>query len=325
MIPRTLTEGASTESVCDGIHRKTNSNISSRNQHAGATSRIKIMNRRVFLNNAFAGALGSMCLAKSNLLASTAKKRKLSKIGLQLYTVRRELEKDFEGTLAKVAALGYSEVEFAGYFNRTPQQVKSVLANNRLTSPSVHVLAAGLRGDLDQTIDAAKTIGHQYVVCAYLLPNERKSIDDYKRLIELFNEAGERLKKAGLQFCYHNHDFEFTPIEGEIPYDLMLKGTDPNTVRMELDLYWIVKAGQSALKYFSAYPGRFPLVHVKDMDATPKRFFTEVGRGTINFKEIFADSDRAGIKHYFVEQDETPGSPFDSIMVSINYLKQLEF
>jgi sugar phosphate isomerase/epimerase len=283
------------------------------------------MNRRLFLSHAFAGGVGGLCLAKSNLLASIAQKKNLSKIGLQLYTVRRELEKDFEGTLAKVAALGFSEVEFAGYFNRTPQQVNSVLANNKIAAPSVHVLAAGLRGNLEQTIDAAKTIGHQYVVCAYLLPDERKSLDDYKRLIELFNAAGERLKKAGLEFCYHNHDFEFTPIDNKIPYDLILSGTDPKTVRMELDLYWIIKAGQSPLKYFSAYPGRFPLVHVKDMDATPKRFFTEVGRGTINFKEIFADSDKAGIKHYFVEQDETPGSPFESIKLSIDYLKRLEF
>lgn len=283
------------------------------------------MNRRLFLNYAFAGALGGMCLTKSNLIASIAKKRKLSKIGLQLYTVRRELEKDFEGTLSKVAALGFSEVEFAGYFNRTPQQVMTVLAKNNLAAPSVHVLAAGLRGDLQQTIDAAKTIGHQYVVCAYLLPEERKTLDDYRRLVELFNDAGERLKKAGLQFCYHNHDFEFTPIDNKIPYDLILAGTDPKTVKMELDLYWITKAGQSPLKYFSAHPGRFPLVHVKDMDATPKHFFTEVGRGTIDFKKIFAESDKAGIQHYFVEQDETPGSPFESIKVSIDYLKQLEF
>ena len=188
--------------------------------------------------------LGGLCLSKSNLMASIALKRKLSKIGLQLYTVRRELEKDFEGTLAKVAALGFSEVEFAGYFNRTPQQVKSVLAKNNLAAPSVHVLAAALRGSLQQTVDAAKAIGHQYVVCAYLPPEERKSLDDYKRLVELFNDAVGRLKEAGLQFCYHNHDFEFTPIDGKIPYDLILAGTDPKTVKMELDLYWITKAGR---------------------------------------------------------------------------------
>ena len=283
------------------------------------------MNRRLFLKNALAGAFVGLPMTKSIRIASLATMKKLSKIGLQLYTVRRELEKDFEGTLAKVAALGFREVEFAGYFNRTPQQVKSVLEKNNLSAPSVHTLPAGLRSNLQQTIDAAKTIGHRYVVCAYLPREERKSLDDYKRLIELFNDAAGRLTSAGLQFCYHNHDFEFTTIDDRIPYDLILAGTDAKTVKMELDLYWIAKAGQNALKYFSSHPGRFPLVHVKDMDATPKRFFTEIGRGTINFKEIFADSQRAGIKHYFVEQDETPGSPFESIKMSIDYLKQLEF
>jgi sugar phosphate isomerase/epimerase len=258
-------------------------------------------------------------------MASIARKRKLSRIGLQLYTVRRELEKDFEGTLAKVAALGFSEVEFAGYFNHTPQQVKSVLARNNLSAPSAHISTSALRADLQPTIDAASTIGHQYIICAYLSAEERKSLDDYKRFIDLFNSAGERFKKASLQFGYHNHDFEFVPIDGKIPYDMILAGTDQKIVKMEMDLYWITKAGQSPLKYFSSHPGRFPLVHVKDMDATPKRFFTEVGRGVIDFKQIFENADKAGIKHYFVEQDETPGSPFSSIKTSIDYLKQLEF
>jgi sugar phosphate isomerase/epimerase len=283
------------------------------------------MNRRSFLSHTLYGALGGVCLAKSNLAASSPKKRKLSKIGLQLYTVRREMQKDFEGTLAKVAALGFSEVEFAGYFNRAPQQVKEALAANNLSAPAAHIPLSALRGDLQQTIDAAKTIGHKYLLVAYLLPEERKSLDDYKRVVDLFNIAGERLKKAGLQFAYHNHDFEFVPIDGRVPYDVILAGTDPKTVKMELDLYWITKAGESPLKYFSSHPGRFPLVHVKDMDATPKRFFTEVGRGVIDFKQIFASADKAGIKHYFVEQDETPGSPFESIKASIAYLKQLEF
>ncbi|HEX8186652.1 MAG TPA: sugar phosphate isomerase/epimerase [Blastocatellia bacterium] len=283
------------------------------------------MNRRSFLSNTLYGALGGLCLAKSNPAASLLKKKKLSSIGLQLYTVRREMEKDFEGTLAKVAALGFSEVEFAGYFNRTPEQVKAVLSRNNLSAPSAHIPTSALRDDLQQAIEAAKIIGHQYLICAYLSAEERRSLDDYKRMIDLFNGAGERLKKVGLQFGYHNHDFEFAPIDGKIPYDLILAGTDSKTVKMEMDLYWIVKAGQSPLKYFSTHPGRFPLVHVKDMDATPKRFFTEVGRGVIDFKEIFASAGKAGIKHYFVEQDETPGSPFSSIQTSIGYLRRLEF
>src|SRR5262249_22828272 len=156
------------------------------------------------------------------LSASISRKSKLSRIGLQLYTVRRELEKDFAGTLEKVAALGFSEVEFAGYFNQTPQQVKAILSRNNLTAPSAHISIAALRGDLQSAIETARIIGHQYIICAYLPPEERRSLDDYKRHIDLFNSAGERFQKAGLQFGYHNHDFEFVSMDGKVPYDLIL-------------------------------------------------------------------------------------------------------
>lgn len=280
------------------------------------------MNRRSFVKKLMLGAAVSACLPEPRAAFA---KRKLSKVGVQLYTVRRELETDFEGTLAKVAALGYREVEFAGYYGRTPAQVKAVLARNNLAAPSAHFQSVVSSGGVREAIEAARAIGHKYLVYAWLPPEERKSLDDYKRLVERLNRAGEECARAGVQFGYHNHDFEFAPMEGRIPYDLILEGTDARLVKMELDLYWITKGGQSPLAYFRKHPGRFPLVHVKDMDSTPKRYFTEVGRGTIDFEEIFAASKRAGIKHYFVEQDETPASPFDSIKTSIDYLKRLEF
>lgn len=283
------------------------------------------MNRRSFVKRLMLGAAGAAYLSKSDFINSALAKKKLSKIGVQLYTVRRELEADFEGTLAKVAALGFREVEFAGYYGRTPAQVKSVLARNNLAAPSAHFQSVVASGGVREAIEAAQTIGHKYLVYAWLPPEERKSLDDYKRLAERLNRAGEECARAGVQFGYHNHDFEFAPMEGRIPYDLILEATDARLVKMELDLYWITKGGRSPLAYFRKHPGRFPLVHVKDMDSTPKRDFTEVGRGTIDFKEIFAASKQAGIKHYFVEQDETPASPFDSIKASIDYLKRLEF
>jgi len=239
--------------------------------------------------------------------------------------VRRELEKEFAGTLAEVAALGFLEVEFAGYFKRTPLEVKSILARYQLSAPSAHITTAALRGNLEEAIEAAQAIGHQYLVCGYISAEERRSLDDYKKLVDLFNSAGERLNKAGIQFGYHNHDFEFMPMEGRLPYDIILAGTDRQLVKMEMDFYRITKAGQNPLKYFSAHPGRFPLVHIKDMDDTPRHFFTEVGQGTIDFKKICAAAQKAGIKHYFVEQDETPVSPFSSIKLSMDYLKRLEF
>jgi sugar phosphate isomerase/epimerase len=280
------------------------------------------MNRRSFVRRLLLGAAAVACLPESRAASG---KRRLSKIGLQLYTVRKELEADFEGTLAKVAAAGYREVEFAGYYEHTPAEVKAVLARNGLSAPSAHFQSVVSSGGVREAIEAAKVIGHEYLVYAYLPAEERRSLDDYKRLAERLNRAGEECGRAGLTFGYHNHDFEFAPMEGRIPYDLILEGTDKALVKMELDLYWITKGGQSPLAYFRKHPGRFPLVHVKDMDDTPRRYFTEVGRGTIDFKEIFAASKQAGIRHYFVEQDETPASPFTSIKTSIDYLKRLEF
>ena len=286
---------------------------------------ISRLNRRSFLRRAFCGAVVGLGTARPGLHALSSAGKRISKIGLQLYTVRRELEKDFAGTLEKIAVLGFREVEFAGYFKHSPQEVQSILTRYQISSPSAHISTAALRGNLQEEIEAAQTIGHQYLVCGYLPAEERRSVDDYKKLVGLLNRAGERLAKVGTQFGYHNHDFEFTAMEGKLPYDMILAGTDPELVKMELDLYWITKAGQDPLKYFSAYPGRFPLIHIKDMDATPRRFFTEVGQGTIDFKKILGAARKAGIKHYFVEQDETPASPFTSIKVSIDYLKRLEF
>jgi sugar phosphate isomerase/epimerase len=266
--------------------------------------------------------MGGMFLARGK---STYAGKKIDSIGLQLYTVRREMERDFEGTLNKVAAIGFKEVEFAGYFNRTPDQVKAALARAGLSAPAAHVSLNAIREAWPATIRAAHAIGHRYLILAWLFPEERKSIDDYKRLADLLNSAGEAAKKEGLLLGYHNHDFEFEPLDGQVPYDLLMSATSADLVKMELDLYWIAKANRDPLKYFDSNPGRFHLVHVKDMDNTPKRFFTEAGRGVIDFKRIFARSQKAGFKHFFVEQDESPGSPFDSIKISFDYLKGLNF
>lgn len=283
------------------------------------------MNRRSFLARAASGAAGALCLGRPGLIASAVRPVKLKAVGAQLYTVRRELEKDFEGTLSRVAALGYREVEFAGYFGRKPEEVRRALVRHGLAAPAAHFQLMDWRGSLQPLIDAAHVIGHKYLLLAWTPPEERKSSDDYRRLADLCNRAGEQLHGAGLQFAYHNHDFEFAEMEGRVPYDLLLERTDPKLVKLEMDLYWIVKGGGSPVEYFERWPGRYPLLHVKDMDATAKRDFTEVGRGVIDFKSIFAHAARAGVRHYFVEQDETPGSPFDSLKISIGNLRRLEF
>ena len=261
----------------------------------------------------------------NNLGGGSLAAKKLSKIGLQLYTVRRDLEKDFDGTLRKIAALGISEVEFAGYFDQKPKAIKKLLNELKITAPSAHISTETLRRDLPKAIEDAKIVGHQFLVLGYLPEEERKNLKDYKKLIELLNKSGEECRKSGLLFAYHNHDFEFKKTENVIPYDLILAETDAEKVKMELDLYWITKAGYNPVSYFEKHPKRFPLVHVKDMDDTPKKFFTEVGRGTIDFKKILAKADVAGIKHYFIEQDETPAEPLESVRISLKYLGNLQF
>lgn len=284
-----------------------------------------MVNRRTFLTTATRTALGAAAFANLGRIEAWGAARKLDKIGVQLYTVRGEMAKDFEGSLQKVAGIGYKEVEFAGYYNKTPNEVKAILDRHGLTAPAAHAPLAAIQTRLDETIESAKAIGHQFLICPYLDAKDRGTLDDYKRHAATFNRAGEACRKAGIQFGYHNHDFEFEAKDGKLPFDVLLAETDKNLVTMELDLYWISKAGQNPLAYLEKYPDRFALFHVKEMDNTPKRGITEVGRGVIDFKTIFAKAPKGAIKHYFVEQDTTPGSPFDSIKVSFDYLKQLEF
>jgi sugar phosphate isomerase/epimerase len=277
-------------------------------------------NRRQFLHTATHGALGALAVASIKAEAAA----RLSTIGVQLYTVRNEMAKDFEGSLKRVAELGYKEVEFAGYYNRAAKDVRAILDRHGLVSPSAHVPLNAVQTQIEKTIETAKTIGHRFLICPYLEDKDRRSLDDYKRHAETFNKAGEACKKAGIQFGYHNHDFEFKTFDGKMAFDQLLADTDKNLVKMELDLYWAVKANQDPLAWMAKHPNRFVLFHVKEMDKTDKRGITEVGRGVIDFKTIFAKS-KGRISHYFVEQDTCPGSPFDSIKVSIDYLKQLEF
>jgi sugar phosphate isomerase/epimerase len=266
-----------------------------------------------------------------------AAEHKIQKIGLQLYTVRDSMQRDFEGTLARVAAIGYTEVEFAGYFGRSPKDIRSLLDRNGLISPSTHVDYEVLGEKWPKEIETSKIIGQSYIICPWIPEEVRNQPDGWKRAAETFNRAGEVSKKAGIQFGYHNHWFEFYPVNGKRPYDSLLEECDPNLVKMEMDLCWIEVGGGDPLDYFRRYPGRFPLVHVKDVKRIPTRKesggqdfgdslpgMTEVGSGIIDWKAIFAQSDEAGIKYYFVEHDN-PKAPFDSIRTSFNYLKQLQF
>ncbi|GAB3038131.1 sugar phosphate isomerase/epimerase family protein [Spirosoma pulveris] len=253
----------------------------------------------------------------------------MKKVGLQLYTLRNELSKDPEGTLKKVAEIGYKEVETFGYANgkflgKTPGEFKSFLSGLGLSTPSGHYMPNNLKKDWSMVVDHAAEAGQKYMMCAFLFPQDRKTVDDYKKLGELFNQSGEVCRKAGIQFGYHNHDFEFQPLDGQLPYDLLLKETDPRLVKMELDLYWATHAGIDPLELFKKNPGRFPLVHLKDMAKTQKREFAEIGTGTLDFQRILDARKLAGIEHYFVEQDAvTKGTPLEAIAISFQNAQKL--
>jgi sugar phosphate isomerase/epimerase len=293
------------------------------------------MNRRTFLQTATTVTAATLL---SHRIGWAAEERKIDNLGVQLYTVRKQMKHDFEGTLARVAAIGYKEVEFAGYFHHSPQDVRSILDRLDLVSPGAHVAYNTLDDKWPLQIESAKILGQNYIVCPWIPEKLRKHPDIWQRAAETFNRAGEASKKAGIQFAYHNHWFEFLPVNGKLPYDVLLEACDPDLVKMELDLCWIVVGGGDPLKYFDRYPGRFPLVHVKDMKRLPKvseaggqNFgdklkddMTEVGSGLIDWKRIFAQSQKAGIKHYIVEHDK-PAAPFDSIKTSYEYLKQLRW
>ncbi len=265
--------------------------------------------------------------------------KKKDYIGLQLYTVREPMQKDPAGTLARVAQIGYTSVEGATYtgsekfYGMEPAAFAALLKQNGLIIPSSHyrlgeektngeAVKGTILHDWDKTVDDASAVGIQYMVCAYLAEDERGGIDHYKKVAEELNKAGERCKKANIQLCYHNHDFEFKSQGSTLPYDILLNNTDKNLVKMEMDLYWVTKAGKDPAELISQHPGRFPLWHVKDMDKTPEKAFTEVGNGTIDFKKIFTHASKAGMKYFFVEQDKTPGDPFVSITKSITYIKK---
>jgi sugar phosphate isomerase/epimerase len=279
--------------------------------------------RRNFLATLGVAALG-IASGGAARCQNSPPRRKLERIGVQLYTVRDMMKADLPGTLAQVAAIGYKEVEFAGYFGRSPAEIRELLSRNGLTSPSTHLSFDSLQSGWQKELDTAKAIGHEWVAIAWIPEEKRRTLDDWKAHAALFNRAAEQAKAAGLRFAYHNHDFEIRPVGGTRPLDLLLTQTDPSLVDFEMDLYWVVFGGANPLDFIGQYPNRFPLVHVKDSAGPPDNKMVDVGSGKIDFRSIFAQSDKAGIKHYFVEHDQ-PADPIATLRNSYNYLHSLTF
>lgn len=264
-------------------------------------------------------------LAMPTLLQAKGK----ANIGLQLYTLRDTIPKDPKGVLTKVASFGYKELETYSYkdgqiFGLPFKEFGTFVKDLGMKVVSGHYGLDQAKSDTwEKAVTDAKSIGQEYLVVPYLAESERKSIDNYKRICESLNKAGEIAKKNGMKFGYHNHAFEFDTVDGQIPFDVMLKELDPKLVHMEMDIYWVVNAGKDPLKYFEMHPGRFEQWHVKDMDKNDKQRNADVGTGTIDWKPIFAKAKQAGMKHFYVEQESYPGAPIDSAESSIKYLKTI--
>jgi sugar phosphate isomerase/epimerase len=305
-----------------------------------------MLGRRDFLRNSGTLALAGLLLPETSnaFLNGTS----IHPMGLQLYTLFNVIDDDVQGTLKKVAAIGYKEIESAfskkgGYYGMKPREFRKTLKESGLSWKSHHVLGApfklpagaklptgpdgkqitippmrNLKENRQELVDEAAEGGIPYLVCAN---SPMGTLDELRSSIEVLNKTGEACQKAGITLAYHNHDMEFQEVEDLIPYHLLLSQTSPETLKMELDLAWATKAGVDPVELFTQHPGRFPLWHVKDIskDLTT---IEPVGNGSIDFKRIFAKAKAAGMKHFFVEHD-MPADPFASITTSFNNLSKI--
>lgn len=251
-------------------------------------------------------------------------------LGVQLYTVRNTLPHDPEGVIKAIAKIGYKEAEVS---QADLEKAIPILKANGMTVPSGHFDMAVITGDRrDAAIDEAKKYGLQYVVMSYIPEQQRGNADVIRSIAEKMNKAGEACAKAGLQFCYHNHAFEFGGKEGERPWDVLTERWDPKLVKLEVDVFWVAVSGQTPSEFLRKYNNRVPLVHLKDEAfGTPVQFnehvppgaFREVGTGILDFPAILRACEAVGVQHYIVEQDQTKGDPIDSLRVSYNDIRKM--
>jgi sugar phosphate isomerase/epimerase len=274
--------------------------------------------RRDFLINTGAFAIGSILLPSLNQSG-----KKVKDAGIQLYTFRKEMLADPKGTLKQIASLGIKQIESAGsekghYYGLSPKEMKLVCSDLGMKLRSGHV---HIDDKWEQTMNEAVESGQEYLVCSSM-PTNGQTVDNYKKVSETFNKAGEACNKLGIKFGYHNHSTEFEIDNGQVLYDVLLQNTDAKLVHMELDLGWVIAAGKDPLDYFSRYNGRFPLWHLKDMNMSTKKS-TEFGKGSLNIVDILKHRKDSGMKYFFVEQEEYSSTPFESMKENMDYLDKL--
>ena len=285
----------------------------------------------------------------------------IKRIGVQLFSIPKVTESDFAGTMKKLAAIGFKEIEFygpysfsapedkdrwqsvtpslgfsgSGFFGLTAKQVKKILDDNGLSAPSMHTGLVSLQWAMGPLAEAANTLGSRYVV----LPSAatHTSLDNYKKQAEEFNKFGNEARKHGIRFAYHNHGNGLKELDGKVPFDLILETTDPDLVFFQMDIYWMTAAGADVVSYLDKYPKRFRLMHVKDMSkevrfsgdgGDPQQwmelfpFLTDAGSGVIDLEKIIPSAQKSGIEHFIIERDLAPNG-LEDLKNGFNYLKKL--
>ncbi len=299
------------------------------------------INRRRFMG------LGTAAAA-SGLLALNGRRASAEPLGLplglQLYSVREQLGKDYLGTLKQISAIGYKEVEAAGFYGHSPEEVKTAMSAAGLSLVSAHYSANDLGKSFDETVAFCKALGLQYIICSFpgikdpsrlqgssfRTQVESFTMEDYRWNAERFNQWGAKVKAAGMQFGYHNHTMEFAAKDGVIPFDEMIRLTDPALVTFEMDCGWVTVGGGDPVAYLHKYPNRISMLHIKDFKATstPATVVApppaaELGQGTVNFHKIFEAAERGHIRHAFVEQEAFDMPPFQALRVDADYMRSL--
>ncbi len=297
-------------------------------------------NRRQFLRNTSAAAVGGALALHAGRASATPLALPL---GIQLYSVREMLAKDYEGTLKKLSSLGYQEVEAAGFYNQSPEQVKAALTAAGLRMPSSHYSSTTLQKGFDDIVSYGKALGLRYIICSFpgiKDPSKLKdqsfrgqvegfTLEDYRWNADQFNAWGRKVKAAGMQFGYHNHTMEFTPLNGSTGFDEMVRHTDPELVTFEMDCGWVTVGGADPIALLQKYPTRISMLHIKDFKPTSQPATVidpppaaELGQGTVKFRGIFEAAAKTGhIRHMFVEQEAFDMPPFEALKIDAQYMQ----
>lgn len=290
------------------------------------------LSRRSFLHQAGALTTGTALLPSALQAAfspaATLPSTTVKNPGIQLYSLRDDMEKDAKGTLKNVAAMGYKEIEsYPGskgfLWGMKPAEFKSYMSELGLTPVSTHT---GIEKNMPELMEQAAGAGFKNFVVSWIGKEKRENLDGFRKVADEFNQLGEQSKKNGLMFGYHNHDYPFIEMQGQLPYDVLLTNTDPKLVTYELDLFWVVEPGKDPVAFFTKYPGRFSMAHVKDRDPKNAKFSTIIGQGNLDLSKMMTAGQKAGVKHFFVEVEEYGSlTPTESVQQSIAGMKKLVF